>query len=100
LPTRRRSADAGEIEGQRVAFVDGHALGRAVSSAGDQVAVDFDDVQVIDAGSSGSVIAPRPGPISTTVSSRLGSIAEMMAPMMPYRPGSSGRSVCGRRGLS
>src|SRR5574343_42074 len=42
-------ADAGEVEGQRIALVDGHALpAMLLFQAGDQVTVAFDDVQVID----------------------------------------------------
>jgi hypothetical protein len=74
------------------------ALGRvALAQARDDVAVDLDDVQMIERRSSGSVSAPRPGPISTTQSSRFGATAVTMSAMMRGRPGSSGRSACGRR---
>ncbi len=44
------AADAGEVESQGITFVDGHACRRVLLvQAGDQVAVDFDDVQMIEA---------------------------------------------------
>ena len=43
-------ADRGEIKIQRIAFVDGHPFRRVLFfQTGDQVAVDFDDMQMIQA---------------------------------------------------
>ena len=44
------AADACEVEGERVALMDGQALRWVLPlQAGDQVTVDFDDVQAVDA---------------------------------------------------
>ena len=78
-------ADAREIERQCIARMNRHALRvHAVSEPGNQVAIDLDDMQMIEPGQQGFGQAPpAPGRSRPRGRVRCGSMAETMAAMMP-----------------